>query len=42
MNHNMDGVSLGNEQIDHISKLKLPALAGSNTAESTKIARSKR
>ena len=42
MNHNMDGVPLGNEQIDRISKLQLPAPAGSNTPEGAKTTRSKR
>ncbi|QQA98405.1 hypothetical protein [Corynebacterium marquesiae] len=42
MDHYVDGVPLGDEEFDGVGKLQLPALAGSNTAESTKIARSKR
>lgn len=36
VNHDMDGVPLEDEESDGISKLQLPTLAGSNTAESAK------
>lgn len=36
MDHNVDGVTLGDEESDGVGKLQLPALAGSDTAESAK------
>lgn len=36
MNHDVDGVPLGEEESDGVNKLQLPTLAESNTAESTK------
>ena len=36
MDHNVDGVALGEEESDGVGKLQLPTLAGSNTPESAK------
>ena len=36
MNHDMDGMALGDEESDSVGKLQLPAPAGSNTAEGAK------
>ena len=36
VDHDVDGVTLGEEEFYGVGKLQLPALAGSNTAESTK------
>lgn len=36
MDPDLDGMVLGDEESDDVGKLQLPALAGSNTAESTK------
>ena len=36
MDHDVDGVALGDEESDGVGKLQLPALAGSDTAESAK------
>lgn len=42
MDHDVDGVTFGNEEIDGVGKLQLPGLAGSDTVKEAKIARSKR
>lgn len=41
MDHDVDGVAFGNEEIDGVGKLQLPGLAGSDTVKEAKIARSK-
>ena len=41
VDHDVDGVAFGNEEIDGVGKLQLPGLAGSDTVKEAKIARSK-